>query len=148
MSRSRSLTEPDNVGETWHNRLARGDKQLHIHLIGIGGAGLSAIATVLLEMGIAVSGSDRQANANTDHLARGRGDDLFRAGRRQLVAENRLQPDVVLISSAIDVENRNDKRLNRWACLWSNAASSCPRCWLNVSYWLLQARTARVQRRQ
>ncbi len=34
----------------------------HIHLIGIGGTGLSAIARVLLEKGYAVSGSDRQAS--------------------------------------------------------------------------------------
>jgi UDP-N-acetylmuramate--alanine ligase len=33
----------------------------HIHLIGIGGAGLSAIATVLLESGYSVSGSDEQS---------------------------------------------------------------------------------------
>ncbi|OQY27172.1 MAG: hypothetical protein B6243_13325, partial [Anaerolineaceae bacterium 4572_5.2] len=32
----------------------------HIHLIGIGGAGLSAIATVLLQQGYTVSGSDMQ----------------------------------------------------------------------------------------
>ena len=31
----------------------------HIHLIGIGGSGLSAIAQVLLESGYRVSGSDR-----------------------------------------------------------------------------------------
>jgi len=30
----------------------------HIHFIGIGGTGLSAIATVLLEQGYTVSGSD------------------------------------------------------------------------------------------
>ena len=34
--------------------------QDHIHLIGIGGTGLSAIARVLHEKGIQVSGSDRQ----------------------------------------------------------------------------------------
>lgn len=42
----------------------------HIHLIGIGGTGLSAIARVLLEKGYTVSGSDRTAsplfNAITD----------------------------------------------------------------------------------
>jgi UDP-N-acetylmuramate--alanine ligase len=32
----------------------------HVHLIGIGGSGLSAIARVLLESGFTVSGSDRQ----------------------------------------------------------------------------------------
>ncbi len=34
----------------------------HVHLIGIGGTGLSAIARVLLEKGYQVSGSDRQAS--------------------------------------------------------------------------------------
>ena len=34
----------------------------HVHLIGIGGTGLSAIAQVLLEQGFTVSGSDREAS--------------------------------------------------------------------------------------
>jgi UDP-N-acetylmuramate--alanine ligase len=38
----------------------------HIHLIGIGGTGLSAIAKVLLERGETVSGSDRSASALAD----------------------------------------------------------------------------------
>jgi UDP-N-acetylmuramate--alanine ligase len=42
----------------------------HIHLIGIGGAGLSAIARILLEKGCTVSGSDRSRNSLTDALAR------------------------------------------------------------------------------
>ena len=33
---------------TWQERLQQRDPTLHIHLIGIGGAGLSAIATVLV----------------------------------------------------------------------------------------------------
>lgn len=40
-----------------------------IHMIGIGGAGLSAIARVLLERGFAVTGSDLKANAFTAALA-------------------------------------------------------------------------------
>lgn len=40
-----------------------------IHLIGIGGTGLSAIARVLLEMGHTVSGSDRAASPFTRDLA-------------------------------------------------------------------------------
>lgn len=39
-----------------------------IHLIGIGGAGISAIARVLLRRGFIVSGSDQQANALTAAL--------------------------------------------------------------------------------
>lgn len=41
----------------------------HIHLIGIGGAGLSAIARVLHHQGYVVSGSDRAQNALTQALA-------------------------------------------------------------------------------
>jgi UDP-N-acetylmuramate--alanine ligase len=40
----------------------------HIHLIGIGGTGLSAIARVLLEMGHTVSGSDRVESSTTREL--------------------------------------------------------------------------------
>lgn len=41
----------------------------HIHLVGIGGSGLSAIARILLGQGYRVSGSDRQSNAQTTALA-------------------------------------------------------------------------------
>ena len=41
----------------------------HIHLIGIGGTGLSAIARVLLESGYEVSGSDRSSSPLSDALA-------------------------------------------------------------------------------
>ncbi|MBZ0296508.1 MAG: UDP-N-acetylmuramate--L-alanine ligase, partial [Anaerolineae bacterium] len=40
----------------------------HIHLVGIGGFGLSAIARVLLQQGFYITGSDRNANALTDAL--------------------------------------------------------------------------------
>ncbi len=42
----------------------------HIHLVGIGGSGLSAIARVLLGQGYRVSGSDRTPNALTEALTR------------------------------------------------------------------------------
>ncbi|MCU0465398.1 MAG: Mur ligase domain-containing protein, partial [Anaerolineae bacterium] len=42
--------------------------QTRVHLVGIGGTGLSAIARVLLERGIPVSGSDRALNPVTDQL--------------------------------------------------------------------------------
>ncbi|GAB4521548.1 MAG: UDP-N-acetylmuramate--L-alanine ligase [Anaerolineae bacterium] len=42
----------------------------HIHLVGIGGFGISAIARVLLGQGYRVSGSDRSRNTLTDALAR------------------------------------------------------------------------------
>ena len=42
---------------------------MSIHIVGIGGAGMSAIARVLLGRGFRVSGSDMQANAQTASLA-------------------------------------------------------------------------------
>lgn len=90
--------------ENWQTRLAAGDKSLHIHLIGVGGAGLSAVATVLLELGMGVSGSDRQPNAHTVRLAAA-GARIFTAQLAENIAQLDPLPDVVLISSAVDVEN-------------------------------------------
>ena len=70
----------------WRERLGRRDPSLRVHLIGIGGAGLSAIARVLLEMGLAVSGSDMQAGPVTAHLAQ-HGAQIF----PQQVAANLLE---------------------------------------------------------
>lgn len=71
-----------------------------IHLIGIGGSGLSAIAQVLLEEGYAVSGSDQQASLATESLA-ARGAQVA-IGHR---AENVVGADLVVVSSAIPQGN-------------------------------------------
>ncbi len=42
----------------------------HIHYIGIGGSGLSALAYLALQKGLTVSGSDGSASATTDDLVR------------------------------------------------------------------------------
>lgn len=89
----------------WQERLAKGDPSLHVHLLGIGGAGLSAIATVLLEMGLTVSGSDRQANNETQRLADSGATIYSEQVADNLTSTGRSQPDVVLISSAIDEGN-------------------------------------------
>ncbi len=72
----------------------------HVHLIGIGGTGLSAIARVLLERGYIVSGSDRAASP------------LFKAitaaGARTFLghaAEQVAGADLVIRSSAITDDN-------------------------------------------
>jgi len=41
-----------------------------VHFVGIGGAGMSGIARLMLGRGVAVSGSDRAASAQLDELAR------------------------------------------------------------------------------
>ncbi|MBL6926687.1 MAG: UDP-N-acetylmuramate--L-alanine ligase, partial [Acidimicrobiia bacterium] len=40
----------------------------HIHVVGVGGAGMSAIAEVLAAMGHTVTGSDLKASAGLDRL--------------------------------------------------------------------------------
>ncbi|MHB8629139.1 MAG: UDP-N-acetylmuramate--L-alanine ligase [Aggregatilineales bacterium] len=72
----------------------------HIHIVGIGGAGMSAIARVLLGRGYIVSGSDQQTNAITDALAHD-GATIY-AGH---AASNMLGAALILISSAIPSDN-------------------------------------------
>jgi len=72
----------------------------HIHFVGIGGAGLSAIARVLLEEGYTVSGSDVATNALTDALAL-LGARIYQGHR----AGNVGRADAVVISSAVRPDN-------------------------------------------
>lgn len=77
----------------------------HIHLIGIGGTGLSAIALVLLQRGIKVSGSDQKASENIGHLQV--------LGAKITIgqkAENITNPDLVLRSSAVPDTNPEVQR--------------------------------------
>jgi UDP-N-acetylmuramate--alanine ligase len=72
-----------------------------VHFIGIGGAGLSAIATVLLQQGYTVSGSDREASAMTERLTQ-LGATVFIGHRPENLAG---VVDTVVISSAIAADN-------------------------------------------
>ena len=71
-----------------------------IHLVGIGGAGMSAIARVLLEMGYRVEGSDIKESANTKRL-RNLGA-VIGVGHRP---ENLGSASIVVRSSAISEKN-------------------------------------------
>jgi UDP-N-acetylmuramate--alanine ligase len=73
----------------------------NIHLIGIGGAGLSAIATVLLQQGYTISGSDMQASATTERLTK-LGATVFIGHSVENLADDL---DVVIVSSAIPRHN-------------------------------------------
>ncbi|MCU0495906.1 MAG: UDP-N-acetylmuramate--L-alanine ligase [Anaerolineae bacterium] len=68
----------------------------HIHIVGIGGSGMSSIARILLERGFTVSGSDRTLNSLTDALARD-GAIIYQGH----AAEQIKNADLLLISSAI-----------------------------------------------
>jgi len=72
----------------------------HVHLIGIGGAGLSAIARVLLERGVEVSGSDLVMSPVAKALAR----DGAQVSEGH-AAGNVNGADVVVFSSAVPEDN-------------------------------------------
>jgi UDP-N-acetylmuramate--alanine ligase len=72
----------------------------HVHLLGIGGTGISAIARLLLELGYTVSGSDRASSTFSDELAS--------AGVAVTIghqAENIHGADLVIRSSAVAEDN-------------------------------------------
>jgi UDP-N-acetylmuramate--alanine ligase len=75
-------------------------KVRRIHFVGIGGAGMSGIAEVLLNLGYQVSGSDAASNAVTQRLT-GMGASVFQGH----AAENVAGADVLVISSAIKEDN-------------------------------------------
>ncbi len=75
-------------------------KAKQIHLVGIGGIGMSGIAELLLNLGYAVTGSDLKDTPVTRRLSR-LGGKIF-AGHRK---ENIEGADVVVYSSAVSPEN-------------------------------------------
>jgi UDP-N-acetylmuramate--alanine ligase len=71
-----------------------------VHVVGIGGAGMSAIATVLAAMGHTVTGSDLKDSPVMDRL-RAAGLEVSVGHRPEHVGE----PDVVTVSSAVGASN-------------------------------------------
>jgi len=75
-------------------------KVKHIHFVGIGGAGMSAIAGVLLDLGFDISGSDLGASGVTQALAA--------AGTKIFIgheAAHQAGADVVVTSTAVRHDN-------------------------------------------
>ncbi|HEV2878051.1 MAG TPA: UDP-N-acetylmuramate--L-alanine ligase [Candidatus Eremiobacteraceae bacterium] len=72
----------------------------HVHFVGIGGIGMSAIARVLLALGVGVSGSDLKLNGTLEKL-RGLGATVTLGH----ASENIKGADAVVISSAIPLDN-------------------------------------------
>ncbi|MCJ7694439.1 MAG: UDP-N-acetylmuramate--L-alanine ligase [Anaerolineaceae bacterium] len=72
----------------------------HVHFIGIGGTGLSAIARILLQKGYSVSGSDQVASIYFDEITK--------EGAKTYLGhspENILGADLIIRSSAINDNN-------------------------------------------
>ncbi len=75
-------------------------KPQHVHFVGIGGIGMSAIAEVLLTLGYQVSGSDAKLSPITDRLAKLGA--TVQVGHR---AENVAGAKAVVVTSALDPAN-------------------------------------------
>ena len=72
----------------------------HIHFVGIGGAGMSGIAEVLLTLGYTVSGSDLADSAATERLRQ--------LGARVLLGHDAAHiagADCVVVSTAVKPDN-------------------------------------------
>ena len=92
----------------------------HIHFVGIGGAGMSGIAEVLLNLGYQVSGSDLSSNGVTDRL--------ITLGARVTIGhreENIDGANAVVVSTAVRSDNpevlaARHRRIDRCAALHGN----------------------------
>lgn len=71
-----------------------------IHLVGIGGTGMSGIAEILLDLGFEVTGSDVKPTEVTERLAK-LGAEIVEGHASDLVS----RADVAVVSSAIGAEN-------------------------------------------
>ncbi|MBR5151902.1 MAG: UDP-N-acetylmuramate--L-alanine ligase [Clostridia bacterium] len=77
----------------------------HVHMIGIGGISMSALAHMLMEFGYRISGSDVKSSHLTDDLS-AKGAEIF-IGQK---AENITNPDLVCYTAAISPENPELKK--------------------------------------
>ena len=82
----------------------------HIHFVGIGGAGMSGIAEVLLNLGYVISGSDLSDSAALKRL--------HSLGIQTHVghdAKNIAGADAVVTSTAVQADNPEVLAARRWA---------------------------------
>ncbi|MDD5091177.1 MAG: UDP-N-acetylmuramate--L-alanine ligase [Candidatus Wallbacteria bacterium] len=78
------------------------EKKRHLHFIGVGGYGMSALAGIALSQGHSVSGSDLRSNKFVQHLI-DQGLNFFRGHSRENIID--LPVDFVIYSSAIKLNN-------------------------------------------
>ena len=75
-------------------------EQHRIHLVGVAGSGMSGLAGLLIELGHAVSGSDKVTTTETERLQR-----LGLRFHERHLAEHAEAADLVVFSSAIKDDN-------------------------------------------
>jgi len=91
---------PQKKTEAMKRYNSRMDRIRRLHFIGIGGAGMSGIAEVMLNLGYEVSGSDKRDNSATRRL--------MECGAKIHIghaASNIAGCDVVVVSTAVDEQN-------------------------------------------
>lgn len=93
-------------GIPWQEQLRATPRDFRCHIIGIGGAGLSAIAAVLFERGCAVTGSEPSPGPATNDLCQ-RGITVLAVqdGRFLRTLPEAARPHVILRSSAVPWRN-------------------------------------------
>lgn len=102
-----------------------------VHFIGIGGAGLSAIARILLERGVAVSGSDRTPNPLAEALRRDGAHVVYGhdaanvAGADAVIVTSAAAPDHVEIVAAKAAGIPVYKRADVIAAIMAGQAAIC-----------------------
>jgi UDP-N-acetylmuramate--alanine ligase len=82
----------------------------HIHFIGIGGSGMSGLASMLLDSGATISGSEPKPNAQTLDLAR-RGVKISRNQMGELISRN---VDLVVRTAAVKDSNAEFKAAGQY----------------------------------
>lgn len=93
-SELKALNEASPLSPDWLN------EPRHVHIVGAGGIGMSALGHILLARGHRVSGSDANVNAQTEALAKG-GAIVFQGH----TASNIEGAGTLVISSAISEDN-------------------------------------------
>lgn len=83
----------------------------HIHFIGIGGIGMSALAEIMHRKGFTVSGSDQSDNEQTGHL-RALGIHVYKGHDA-----SHVQGNMVIYSSAVGDDNPELKEARKQNCL-------------------------------
>jgi UDP-N-acetylmuramate--alanine ligase len=76
-----------------------------IHFVGIGGSGMSGIAHMMLDAGIAVSGSDRSGSATVDRLVEHGATVAIGHDAANLAVEGEERADAIVVTSALWPDN-------------------------------------------
>ena len=95
----------------------------HIHFVGIGGAGMSGIAEVLLNLGYRISGSDLGENAAVRHLRA--------AGATVAIGHDAAHvagADAVVVSTAVDTTTASAPATWAASCPMATVAPAERRC--------------------